>query len=705
MNLNRIHNDIHEGALQLMAEHRDQLFARARPLCDSDDEAEELVILTIDKAIRKIGTYTGDGDILSWMTTILVNLHTDEHRSRIVRCTEVVDPAKLEQYAGADWSTDEQILRNPDRDVLIEAIKQLDPEYRRLVALYYFNELTLREIAALLNSSTSSVSRKLEIARKILFAKLEKKLGKRPFAVLAALLSFAFLATAAVATGWFADGGDRGRGGNDGGTGVPPVQVANALSGQEANNETEQDAQQDTQQDTQQTTKQTTQLTIQEKETQDMNLPKVITAAALAVSAVAQNANAAAGVDLTLDRVQQRYPWNGFVDIDYTITRDTDALPDVDDNLEVLMIDKSVTPAVTNRAIRFLQAPLPLTAGKHRITWDANGDGVTNYSDKASFIVKIAHYAPAYMVIDVSKGKDAPVYPVTYLNGEPTGGFNTPEYKGDKIVLRRIHPGSYMAGSPTNEANRTDASERQHRVALTKPFYIGIFEITQKQYENVMGETSFTYEGDDRPADNLSYTLLRGKPNYSTHQYMWPWTDEVAPGTFLGILRAKCKAFSPDTNDYTEEVTGFDLPLEFQWEYACRAGTTGAFSTTDTYENTTDGQKAVMDSLGRHKDNKKDGHGDYFDAHTNVGRYAPNPWGLYDMHGNMYELCRDLYGGPDVAALEQYVDPEGAKGTLVDCVARGGAWMKVFSACRSASRTNAGVNTAGSGFRLSRTLP
>lgn len=442
-----------------------------------------------------------------------------------------------------------------------------------------------------------------------------------------------------------------------------------------------------------------------------MNIPKVITAAALAVSAVVPNANAAGGVDLTLDRVQQRYPWNGFVDIDYTITRDTDALPDVDDNLEVLMIDKSVTPAVTNRAIRFLQAPLPLTAGKHRITWDANGDGVTNYSDKASFIVKIAHYAPAYMVIDVSKGKDAPVYPVTYLNGEPTGGFNTPEYKGDKIVLRRIHPGSYMAGSPTDEANHDEAwGERQHRVALTKPFYIGVFEVTQKQYENIMGEVVFKYEGDDRPADTICYRTLRGTPDTTTHQYMWPWTDEVAPTSFMGILRTKCKAFSPDTNDYTEEVTGFDLPLEFQWEYACRAGTTGAFNTTDDIENTSAGQEAAMASLGRHAYNKKDGHGDYKDAHTNVGKYEPNRWGLYDMHGNVFEMCRDLSDNDhDPTTLEQYVDPEGGRLNSANCVIRGGSHFKAATACRSAGRgsvdTRNDTINGGYGFRLTRTLP
>ena len=113
----------------------------------------------------------------------------------------------------------------------------------------------------------------------------------------------------------------------------------------------------------------------------------------------------AEGATLTVDQVRQRYPWNGLVDIDYTITLGQDETLGVDDNLEVLMVDKSVTPAVTNRANCFLQAPLPLTAGSHRITWDANYDGVTNYVGKAEFLVKVVHYAAAYMVIDVHEGQ------------------------------------------------------------------------------------------------------------------------------------------------------------------------------------------------------------------------------------------------------------------------------------------------------------
>ena len=422
-------------------------------------------------------------------------------------------------------------------------------------------------------------------------------------------------------------------------------------------------------------------------------------ATALTVPA-ARTANAD-DIGLTIDRSQQRYPWNGYVDIDYTITRDPDSVPSVDDNLEVLMIDKSVTPAVTNRAIRFLQAPLPMTAGKHRITWDANGDGVTNYTDRASFVMKIVHYAPAYMVIDVSEGPDAETYPVDFFNGEPLGGFNTDEYKGDKIVLRRIRPGSYVAGSPSDEAGRMATSEVQHRVAISKPFYIGLFEITQQQYLNVVGGTNPSgYQGDDwqfRPVEKVSWDTIRGTGN-------WPNSTNVLVTSFMGILRAKCKSKGQDGN-YTESVTGFDLPTEFQWEYACRAGTTGAFNTTNAYNNANSGeQEAQLKKLGRYSGNKTDGRGPG-DAHTIVGSYEPNQWGLYDMHGNVYEWCLDWFKA-DVQTLAQEVDPVGAASGL-GRVRRGGGWKYAVGSCRSAVRDGVISSNAydGSGFRLSRTLP
>ena len=678
-----IQDDLDRGAFRLIAEYRGRLMAEAVALCKDESTAEDLVSQTIDKAIRSIGSCKSEENLFAWMKSILTNLHLDDGKRGIRRKTQLMTDEELEALVGGSEEAVEKIVRDSDHDALREAIAGLDEKYRKAVSMYYFNELSLKEIAALLNTSTSTVSRRLALAQRILAAKLQTQLGKKPVAVVAALLltlASAFGAwKTADALGWLPEREEQ--------------QVAETPSDTEDTTISKDPKETE---DTNETTGAT-----------DMNLKTARKMAAVATVATALTVPAARtanadSVELTIDRSQQRYPWNGLVDIDYTITRDPDSVPSVDDNLEVMMIDKSVTPAVTNRAIRFLQAPLPMTAGKHRITWDANADGVTNYTDRASFVMKIVHYAPAYMVIDVSEGPDAETYPVDFFNGEPLGGFNAPEYKGNKIVLRRIHPGSYMAGSPSSpaEANRTAANEVQHRVAISKPFYIGLFEVTQQQYLNVKGGTNPSkYQGDSwqhRPVEQVSWNTIRGTVN-------WPTSTAVTDTSFMGILCAKCKSKGEGGN-YTEPVMGFDLPTEFQWEYACRAGTTGAFNTTNAYNNANSGeQTAQLKKLGRYSGNKTDGRGPS-DAHTIVGSYEPNQWGLYDMHGNVFEWCRD-YFKTDVHALAQDVDPVGAvsgSGRVI----RGGSWHDSVGVCRSAFRYGDPSKTYdGYGFRISRTLP
>ena len=441
--------------------------------------------------------------------------------------------------------------------------------------------------------------------------------------------------------------------------------------------------------------------------------------AALAVMAAVAPVEAD-GITLQVDQIKQRYPWNGLVDIDYTVAYDNAMIPGVDDNLEVLMIDNAMSPAVTNQAKTFLQAPLPLSEGSHRITWNANADGVTNYTTAAEFVVRIAHYSEVYMVIDVSAGPgDDAIYKVDFFNGAPANGFVAPEYKSDKIVLRRIHPGSFLPGSPDDEANRptrlsppTADNEKLHRVAITKPFYIGIYEITQKQYLKVMGGTNPSEykdrDGNDyRPVERVSYDMIRGKADIYTHQYDWPWTNAVADTSFMGRLRKKCKS-KDEHGEYTVDVAGFDLPTEFQWEYACRAGTTNAFNTAAAFDNTDSSEQAgQLVLLGRFGDNQGDGRGGLSQYHTNVGEYMPNNWGLYDMHGNVWERCLDWYvDDPKTLTPNQYVDPEGPLSGS-SRVTRGGAWYEAVGDCRAARRNKNASNHVSDkyGFRLVRNLP
>ena len=407
-----------------------------------------------------------------------------------------------------------------------------------------------------------------------------------------------------------------------------------------------------------------------------------------AVAAVVFAASPLAGWGVTVDvtKVQQRYPWNGLVDIDYTITHaeGEEALDPLKYSVEITVVNCDETPAVTNVAHVFRQGTLPVSDGTHRVTWDANAEGINFKSQSVKMLAEIVHYAEKYMVIDVSAGPgDDAVYPVTYLHGAPEGGFNTEEYKGDKIALRLIPPGSFVMGSPTTETGRVPAGEVQHAVAISKPFYIGVFEITRMQYINVMGGTTPT--GPYCPKGSVSYNTIRGTANKTTHLNDWPWTSEVAATSFMGKLRAKCKEWDG------EDVAGlFDLPTEAQWEYACRAGTTGAYN----------GES--LSQLGRYTNSGTSGT-------AIVGSYKANAWGLYDMHGNVFEWCLDWYQEDVQNIKNPSLDPVGAESGS-SRVARGGCSWSQAKDCRSARRysrdpTNPSTGSDGFGFRLSRTLP
>ncbi len=267
-----------------------------------------------------------------------------------------------------------------------------------------------------------------------------------------------------------------------------------------------------------------------------------------------------------------------------------------------------------------------------------------------------ARHERLYCVIDLAGGPTADDYPVSYLDSEPDGGWPD-EYKTTKLVLRRINPGRFFMGNWSP-------------VVVSNGFYIGVFEVTQRQYELVAGADPSFRKGATRPVENLNRTMLRGDA------LRYPWKDasrsRAAPGTFIGHLR---------------ERTGmpFDLPLEIQWEYACRAGTRSAFN------NGVD-DPAAMFVVGRFFYNQGDGCGGYAEAHTSVGSYIPNAWGLYDMHGNAWEWCLDC--GP----------------TGRDGVVRGGNWHAVAELCTSSERRIVSVLDSGHencsyGLRLCLPLP
>ena len=223
---------------------------------------------------------------------------------------------------------------------------------------------------------------------------------------------------------------------------------------------------------------------------------------------------------------------------------------------------------------------------------------------------------------------------------------------GMKLVL--VPAGDFLMGSPENERERK-SEEVQHRVKISKPFYIGMYEVTQSEYARVMGKNPSHHvvgRGKSVDDDTSRYPVERVS-----------WQDAMAFCHRLGL----------------KEKRKYRLPTEAEWEYACRGGATSAFGFGDAASSAQAnfnghvpyGGAAAMQVLGRP---------------TFVGKYAPNRWGLYDMHGNAFEWCIDGYQ-PDYYARSTTVDPTASSSADGDHVVRGGCWGDPGDRCRSASRS------------------
>ena len=388
-----------------------------------------------------------------------------------------------------------------------------------------------------------------------------------------------------------------------------------------------------------------------------MRLARAAAVLALAGGLWAQGAGAAEVKNVTAE-----YSWPWGVEIRYEVVGTVSADPP----LIITATDRANNTTYTSQASA-LSGDTGAQTGAHKVLWELDKQGIKLQSTNVVFTVM---YEPLYCVVDLSGGANASSYPVTYLDTPPSGGFNTDEYKTTKLVLRRIPAGSFTMGSPTNEYRRY-TNEIQHKVTLTKAFYIGLFEVTRSQYMLVMESNS---AGSKYPVVNVSWNTIRGNTN-------WPASSAVSASSFMGRLRAR---------------TGleFDLPTEAQWEYACRAGTMTAFSY---------GASENGDYMWYYYNAAPDGAPAASRVSREVGMKKPNAWGLYDMHGNVEEWCLDRYTlNLGTAAV---TDPKGASSGSYR-LTRGGNCQDYGYDCRSAYRGGAEPENWHSrlGFRLTRSL-
>ena len=204
---------------------------------------------------------------------------------------------------------------------------------------------------------------------------------------------------------------------------------------------------------------------------------------------------------------------------------------------------------------------------------------------------------------------------------------------GVKLELVLIPAGKFKMGSPAGEKDRIE-SETQHEVTLSKPFYMGKYVVTQEQYEKVMGASPNFFKGAKNPVESVSW--------YDAQDF--------------------CKKLSTTSGKTVR------LPTEAEWEYACRAGSTTAYCFGDNENGLTE-----YAWYGSNSDGK---------THP-VGEKKSNAWGLYDVHGNVWEWCQDLYANYPVGAA---TDPQGAAQQGAFRVLRGGCWIYFPRICRSAYR-------------------
>jgi formylglycine-generating enzyme required for sulfatase activity len=237
---------------------------------------------------------------------------------------------------------------------------------------------------------------------------------------------------------------------------------------------------------------------------------------------------------------------------------------------------------------------------------------------------------------------------------------------GMKLML--VPKGQFAMGSPRGARN-ADLDERQTAVTITRDYHIGAFEVTQAQFQRVMGRNPSQFQGtrvegggEHRPVEQVS------------------WNDAVD----------FCKRLSELPE---EKAAGrvYRLPTEAEWEYACRGGNAGEYAFGDRVE--------ALGDYAWFEDNS--------DGRTHpVGKKKPNAWGLHDMHGNVWEWCADWYVPH---AGRPLIDPTGPlQGT--DRVYRGGGWSYAASYCRSANRTATNPSFAGFeflsiGFRVAMDAP
>lgn len=360
----------------------------------------------------------------------------------------------------------------------------------------------------------------------------------------------------------------------------------------------------------------------------------------------------------------------------------------------------NIAPGVTSDSEAYRKVT---GSGTHTIKWRPYrswpGDNLPAGMVRAVVTAWSLDNPPDYMVVDISnaaKPNTWRYYPDA--DSVPGGVLGNEAYRKTSILMRKIlaKDVTWTMGSIGEDGR--NANETSRVVALTNDYYMAVFETTQEQWRQVMGDWpaatgsgSYTFINtrEMRPAQNISYNEIRTSGVAGTYNVGNEYPNAPHSNSFLGKLK-------------TRTGVDFDLPSEAQWEFACRAGNgEGYWGDGSIYMNAT--------IPGRHKDNGGLVEGDYANVGPEkgsaiCGSYAPNSWGIYDMHGNVAELCIDWYqvtvpvgigSRPNInlANPAQCLDGTTFASSYMPKTKRGGSFGHGAYQARSAARNADSVNT------------
>jgi uncharacterized protein (TIGR02996 family) len=310
-------------------------------------------------------------------------------------------------------------------------------------------------------------------------------------------------------------------------------------------------------------------------------------------------------------------------------------------------------------------------------TWLALADWLQDngHADRAE-LVRLVRRLRALPVMEVSPERAELEGRVAELLNHGVSPVAAEVVNSIEMRLALIPPGCFRMGSPPSEVGRA-GYEKAHEMEITKPFYLGVFPVTQAQWQAVMGSNPSYFSATGGGEDEV-----RGLDTSDFPVEMVSWEDAQAFLQRLAALGAEIGAW-----------WGYRLPSEAEWEYACRAGASTPFCLGSSLSS------RQANFIGDYPYGGA-GKGPCLRRTCAVGSYRPNAFGLYDTHGNVWEWCADWFGG-DSYGQSAAKDPLGPAGGFARVV-RGGCWGSSGQGCRSATRhmDTPSSRSSGMGFRV-----